>query len=380
MDKISVTKNALYDPQALDLAIDTHMSAFGMQHRIDSRTKIVLKPNLLMRAAPDRAITTHPEIIAAVLRWLRGHGAVDITIAESPGGPHTKSQLEGVYRACKIVDIANKYDAKLNIDTGWSAMQCPEGKICREFTIINPIAQADIIINLPKLKTHGMTMLSGAVKNMMGIIPGLQKPEMHFRFQDKAAFGRMLVDLSLTKPPTLTIVDAVISMEGDGPSGGTPRETGQIFAAENPHALDLALCEFIGMPAQHVPTLSDAIQRGMCPESADNLKYVGDGCPPSVEGYKFPSSRPLAFHTFLPKFLQKPVGFLSDKMLTPYPVVRPRSCTGCGKCAESCPPDAIRFHNRVAKIDYKECIKCFCCHEMCPEKAIDIRRSRIFKR
>ena len=222
-------------------------------------------------------------------------------------------------------------------------------------------------------------MLTAAVKNMMGGIPGLQKPEMHFRFQDKAAFGRMLVDLSLTKPPTLTIVDAVISMEGDGPSGGTPRKTGQIFAAENPHALDLALCDFIGMPAQYVPTLSDAIQRGLCPGSADELEYAGSGRPLPVAGYKFPTSKPLAFCAFLPKFLQKPAGILRDKVLTPYPVVRARDCTGCGKCAESCPPDAIRFDNRAAAIDYKNCIKCFCCHEMCPEKAIDIRRSRILR-
>jgi len=355
------------------------MSAFGMEERIAPGAKVALKPNLLMRAAPDRAVTTHPEIIAAVLRWLHARDITDITIAESPGGPHTKNQLEGVYRACGIADIAEKYGAKLNIDTGWSAMPCPRGKICREFTVINPIAQADVIINLPKLKTHGMTMLSGAVKNIMGIIPGLQKPEMHFRFQDKAAFGRMLVDLSLVKPPAITIVDAVISMEGDGPSGGTPRESGLIFAAENPHALDLALCDFIGMPAQHVPTLSDAIERGLCPADAGELAYLCDGRPEPARDYQFPKSMPVGMYANLPKFLWKPARFLSEKVLAPYPSVRAKDCTGCGKCAESCSPDAIKFRERVAVIDYESCINCFCCHEMCPEKAIDIRRSRILR-
>ncbi|MCL2068724.1 MAG: DUF362 domain-containing protein [Oscillospiraceae bacterium] len=380
MSKVSVTKASAYDPAALDAAIDAHMSAFDMQSRIKPGMKIALKPNLLIKAHPDKAVTTHPQIVAAVLRWLRNHGAADIVIAESPGGPHTKAHLEGVFRACGILDIAREYGAVPGFDTSNRNIPCPDGLICRGFTVINPAAEADIIINLPKLKTHGMTMLSGAVKNMMGVIPGLQKPEMHFRFQDKAAFGRMLVDLSLCVPPVISIVDAVVSMEGNGPSGGNPRGAGHIFAAENPHALDLALCAFINMPPEFVPTVKDAVERGLCPENAAAVEYLCDGRPSPITDYKFPDSMmPVGFYAQMPRFMQRPAKFISERFFTPVPVIRPKDCIGCEKCAESCSPGAIDMHDRKAAIKYEKCIKCFCCHEMCPAKAIDIKRSKLLR-
>jgi ferredoxin len=157
-------------------------------------------------------------------------------------------------------------------------------------------------------------------------------------------------------------------MEGNGPSGGNPRETGYIFAAENPHALDRALCAFINMPESYVATVTDALERGLC---SNNIEYLCDGKPEPITDYKFPDSKPLAFHSLMPKFV--------GRLFTPIPVIRPKDCIGCEKCAESCSPDAIEMQTNKAVIKYEKCIKCFCCHEMCPAKAIDIKRSRLLR-
>ena len=379
MSEISAIKTPDYSPEILDSAVSRHMSALGLEPLFTPGKKVLIKPNLLMKAAPEQAIATHPAMLAAVLRWLKTRGINDITIADSPGGPYTKSHLEGIYKACGFDSVAREHGAVLNTSTDWVEIPHNNGRACRHFSIISPVQNADLIINLARLKTHGMMMLSAAVKNLFGCIPGLQKPELHFRFQDKATFAEMLVDLCELVKPTVCIVDAVVSMEGDGPSGGTPRETGMTLASLNPHSLDLALCDFIAMPPEHVYTVNAAINRGLCPASAAELDYLNDGRPAQIEGFIFPNSKPLGFYGHVPAIFRGPVKFLSEVAFAPVPVIRKGKCVGCGKCAESCAPKAAVILDRKAVIDYSKCIKCFCCHEFCAFKAIDIKRFR-FKR
>ena len=244
--------------------------------------------------------------------------------------------------------------------------------------ICRPVAEADLVVSVCKLKTHSMTTLSGGVKNLFGCIPGLQKPELHLRFPEKADFGEMLVDLALTVKPALTIVDAVVGMEGDGPSGGSPRKLGFLAACQNPFLLDLALCRIIGVTPESVPTIAASQRRGLCPESADALSFAGEvQFARPVPGFVPPHAKSVDFLSHTPRLLRPAVSRLWDH-LTPRPVIRRKDCVGCGRCAESCPAHTITIVSGKAQIRYDRCIHCYCCHEMCPVRAIDIRRTRFF--
>lgn len=371
--KVSVLSAASYDEILLDKVIAQHMENLDFARLVKPESKVLLKPNLLMKRQPDQATTTHPALLGAVIRWLKAAGVVDITIADSPGGPYTASVLEGVYRGCGIAEAAERYGAKLNTATGWSRVDCSEGETCKSFGIIDPVREADLIINLPKLKTHGMMQLSAGVKNLFGAVPGLQKPELHFQFPEQKRFASMLVDLCEVVKPTLTILDGIVSMEGDGPSSGIPKATGITFAAEDVYALDLAAMNYIDMPLEVAFTVAEAVTRGLCPTSVEELIYLGEGRPEKNQ-FVLPTSRPLNFAERMPGFLSKPAGAFAKRFLSPRPVVEKAKCIGCGKCEESCAPKAIRVTNRKAAIHYRDCIRCFCCHEMCPVRAIDIRR------
>lgn len=389
--KISAIRVESYDKSALVAACGRHFDAFGLWEELRPGMRVALKPNLLMRRAPDTATTTHPMMIEAVSQLLQDHGITDIVLADSPGGPYQKAYLEGVYVGTGITTAAKNAGIALNVDTTWKELHGEQmfrrsrssecagradaigPKLCHSFQILSPIADADFVINLPKLKTHAMTNLSGGVKNLFGCVPGLQKPEFHFRFPEKRDFGRMLVDLALLIQPGFTLVDAILSMEGDGPSGGEPRHTGLTLAARNVFTLDLGLCQYIGLPAEDVFTVAHSIADGLCPPTADGIDWLEDGRPEPIPDYRMPRSKTVAFAGHVPAPFQRPVAWVERKF-APRPVVIDKECIGCGRCAESCAPKAMTIENRKARLDMSRCIRCYCCHEMCPVRAIRIRR------
>ena len=373
---ISVAYAKEYLPNAMDRAVAVHFEAQGWDALFSPKTKVVLKPNLLMKRAPERVTTTHPELLAAVARRLKGLGVETIVLADSPGGPYTRPLLADLYRGCGMQRAAQETGITLNTDTGWKLLEYPKGKLVRQFNIISPVAEADVVINLPKLKSHGMMTMSGAVKNLFGCIPGLQKPEMHFRFPEQMDFGQMLLDLAGLVAPAITIVDAVESMEGDGPSAGEKRHTGVTFAGANTYLLDRALCEFIGFDPARVPTAARAVELGFAPQAACGIAYLGEGKPVSLRDFHYPTSaKRLDFISHLPPFLRGAGSWVRDRALTPKPVIIENKCIGCGKCEESCFPKAVTVQNGIAVIVESKCIKCYCCHEMCPVSAIQIKRS-----
>lgn len=224
-----------------------------------------------------------------------------------------------------------------------------------------------------------MTMLSCGVKNLFGCIPGLLKPQLHYRFPDTDAFARMLIDLSLLVRPALTIVDAVMAMEGNGPTGGRARPLGFTAAArfDGLYALDLVMAHLIGLTPRYVPTVADAIGRGLCPCDWSQAVVLGDTLPPPFDDFLPPDSKRLDFTNNIPAPLALLVRRIQPK-LAPRPHVRPRDCVGCGRCAESCPAKTIQIKNKKAKINLSNCIHCFCCQEMCPVRAIDVHTVKLF--
>ena len=201
-----------YELSSLRQIVSAHFKAHALSERVFSHQRVVIKPNLLMKRRPEEVTTTHPALVEAVILELQAMGITDIVIAESSGGLYNRAAMLPIYRTCGLEDVANRTGVTLNEDFSSAYVENKNGVLSKGFELITPIAEADFIISLPKLKTHAMTGMRGAVKNLFGCIPGLLKPDYHWRFPDERDFGQMLVDLCETVKPDLTLVDAVISM------------------------------------------------------------------------------------------------------------------------------------------------------------------------
>lgn len=376
MERVSVFACGEYARGPLDDCIERHFAALDPQGRlIFPGARVVVKPNLLLRRRPDEATTTHPEFLAAVIRAVMRRGG-ECVIAESPGGPHSKQNLRSVYSGTGMERVAEETGAELSYDMGVAEVPARNGAVSSRFKIIAPVAAADLVISVAKLKTHALMTTTGAVKNLFGCIPGLTKPEYHYRYPNAALFAKMIVDLCETVAPALSFIDGVVGMEGNGPSGGAPRFMGVTLASKNPYALDLAAAGLMGFAPEEIPIVKEAIARGLCPASLRELELVGDEYGSfTAADFKKPQTREVDALVRLPSFLHGPL----EALLAPRPAVRRRECVGCGKCAESCPRDAIRIENGKAAIDRQKCIRCYCCQEMCPRKAVAVRRLGIFR-
>jgi len=229
----------------------------GMSNFTKPNEKIVLKINLLQPAKPEKAVTTHPSIVAAVAGLVKNEGAIPV-IADSPGAgyKYNKKSLEKIYNISGIYKTAQKTDIELNFDTTFETVSFPQGKLIKRFEVINPVLKADGVFNLCKLKTHLFMHMTGAVKNNFGVIPGLLKPGYHAKLHDTGHFANMLLDLMEYVSPRVSIMDAVIGMEGEGPgAAGEPRHIGLLLASKNPLALDIVAGEIIGLNRENNPVL-----------------------------------------------------------------------------------------------------------------------------
>lgn len=379
MDKnVYFAAAANYDQQTVDAAVERLFCQLPAAQALGGK-RVLLKPNLLAKHTPERAVTTHPALVRAVIRAVRRRGAASITVADSPGGVYNPGILRSIYKVSGLTDVCREEGAALYTDC--KSREVPaKGQVVKQFTLLEPVLDCDVIINLPKLKTHMMTGLSAATKNLFGCIPGLQKAEWHMRFPDKERFGGMLVNLLCTVKPGFAILDGILAQEGDGPAGGTPRMVGIVAAAEDHLQMDLALCRMLGIRPKDVPYLNAAISRGLCPEQFDPACAKGEGelCRP-IPGYRLPSSwGSVDFADKAPRAVRWAVPAV-ERLLAPRPVINKSRCIGCGKCAEICPQHTITVQGK-AHIHAARCIRCFCCHEMCPVKAIDTRRSFLLKK
>ena len=379
MDKnVYFAAAANYDQQTVDAAVERLFCQLPAAQALGGK-RVLLKPNLLAKHTPERAVTTHPAMVRAVIRAVCRRGAASITVADSPGGVYNPGILRSIYKVSGLTDVCREEGAALYTDC--KSREVPaKGQMVKQFTLLEPVLDCDVIINLPKLKTHMMTGLSAATKNLFGCIPGLQKAEWHMRFPDKERFGGMLVDLLCTVKPGFAILDGILAQEGDGPAGGTPRMVGIVAAAEDHLQMDLALCRMLGIRPKDVPYLNAAISRGLCPEQFDPACAKGEGelCRP-IPGYRLPSSwGSVDFADKAPRAVRWAVPAV-ERLLAPRPVINKSRCIGCGKCAEICPQHTITVQGK-AHIHAARCIRCFCCHEMCPVKAIDTRRSFLLKK
>lgn len=377
MNGVYLSRQADYNIDKLIEAVDAMFTAFGFYEKITPGKVALIKPNLVMRSAPEDAIITHPNVVAAAAVCVQKHGG-RVLVAESGGGVYNTAVMKSVFRGCGYTAAAEKYGFELYTECKSRAVELPEGIRCSTLEVIEPYVRPHdaLVIDIAKLKTHGMMGYSGAVKNLFGVVPGLMKPELHCRYPEKEPFAEMIVDLCEYIHADFAIIDGIEAMQGDGPTGGEKRFVGALLGSDNVYDADLVGTKIINIDPMDVPIQKNAHDRGLCGRDHTSVELLGDSMESvCVEDFKRARSSDVDFIKRVPKFLQP----LAKMIATPYPKIQRKNCVGCGKCAESCPQHTITVKEKKAEIDYSKCIRCFCCHEMCPMHVIDIKRFSVFK-
>ena len=371
-----------YEQKKVDEAVEAVFAFCSNAQRLGPHSHVLLKPNLLAKHPPERAVTTHPAVVAACIRACIRRGVLPqhITVADSPGGRWSPGGMRAVYTCTGIQEVCDTLGAEAYLDCQAGVRQT-DGRRVRSFELMQPALQADFVIDLPKVKTHVMTGMTCAVKNLFGMVPGLSKAEFHMRFPKPEVFGDMLVDLCETVRPDMIVADGVTAMEGDCPASGMPYALGLILGGQNAYEVDLVVCRIMGILPQRVPYLAAAMARKLCPACATEDLIDGDvqAAAPRAEFHLPSSMMDITFAQKAPRAIRWVVPG-AEKWIAPRPKVHRALCVGCGKCAEICPGDAIRVQNGKASIFRNRCIRCFCCHEMCPVKAIEVHRFALFRR
>jgi len=277
---------------------------------------------------------------------------------------------------------AEEAGIEINFDTTHEVVSFPNGKLIKRFEVITPVVKADGVFNLCKLKTHVFMHMTGAVKNNFGVIPGLIKPGYHAKLHDTNHFANMLLDLTECVSPRISIMDAVIGMEGHGPGAtGAPRHIGLLLAAKSPLALDIVASEIIGLRQENNPVLVEAEKRGLHPNCLQEVQVIGANISDlRISDYKFPATIFGGTGMGRMSWWQRALVPLFKDGMSVKPRVIKDKCIACGACFESCPMKVITIiDDRYCQIDEKGCIRCYCCHEMCPNDAIELRKSILYR-
>ena len=333
----------------------------GIKNFVKNGDLVLLKPNLLYGKAPEKAVTTHPSIVKGMIQIVRGAGGIPF-IGDSPsiGSLTRAAEKAGIKRVadeneCPLME----FDKPIFPPKGG-------GNFFKHLEIDKRVLEADVVINLPKWKTHGMMLLTLGVKNLFGCIPGTRKALWHLKAgEDRKLFAQMLIDLYQIIQPSLTILDGIVGMEGNGPGSGDPIQLGLILTSRDPLSLDQVVCDLLRIPRKSLMTNQVAFEEGM---GKDGIEVVGE----RLEEIRIPRFRlpaPSQPDWDLPRFLQKAL----KNALTSKPVVDEEVCNACNRCLEICPPKVLSREERGLVFDYGKCIRCFCCQEVCPEGAISIK-------
>lgn len=369
--KVSIVKADNYDYVKVYEAIDKCLKLIGgLNGVIKPGDKVFLKINHLSPPSPpERGIVTHPVFLQAVLDLMKMSGA-NITV-----GDDIDSDIGDGFSISGIRQVCQKSGVRLiNLrEEGFLETTCDGLRLDKVY--ISKIAlDADVIINLPKFKTHSLTVFTGGIKNMYGTIPKGQRTRFHYDYMRIEDFSQMLTDVFSAVKPHLTIMDAIMAMEGEGPGNGSLRNLGVVLASHDTVALDAVATKIIGLNPMDVLTTRYAFERGLGIGDLPDIDLVGESIDNvAVSDYKFPAAYASVVVNHVPAFLAK---FLLDQV-----VVRPRVikllCTGCLECERVCPKNAISRVDKKVSINQDNCIHCMCCHEVCRFNAIVPRRRLI---
>ncbi|MCX6356338.1 MAG: DUF362 domain-containing protein [Candidatus Aureabacteria bacterium] len=359
-----------YEPALVRQAVGRAIGLLGgIDQIVRPGQRLLIKPNMLSAHPPEKAVTTHPALVEAVIEISRAAG-VTVAVGDSPA----LYSLARVAAASGIAEAVARAGGRLAPFDEEEPMDTAPGCLMKKIVVAREVATADAIISIPKFKTHCLTHITGAIKNMLGCVPGLKKAEMHYRFPDNERFSRMLVDICRSLPVTLHLMDAVTGMDGDGPSAGTPFPIGLIIAGLDPVAVDSTACRVVGIDPLTVPMIR--IGQECCLGHADGelIRIVDEPLNRArVHGFKLIKPRMEVGRLIpLPEFISRRL----KNWIVKRPRVLPSLCTRCGACVEICParPKALTLEKGRVRIQDHRCILCYCCSEICPSRATRLKR------
>ena len=370
--KVVYAKCENYKLENVDKAIEFLISNIdNFEDRVKKAKKILIKPNLLSAKVPEKAITTHPQVLISLINHLKKYNA-EIIIADTPAGKINDVILNKLYTTCQMKKVAEETGITLNTDLSDVSITSEAFKIGNSYNILRVVKEADLIINFAKLKTHSLTTVTLSTKNMYGTIPGLIKIQYHMTMSDIDIFTNMLLDLqSYYADKTIHFIDGILGMEGNGPSNGEPVEAKCILAGTNPVYLDILACQVMGINPQNIPIFINALKRNIVSSlNYEDLEIISNE-PVQTYNFKVPLDRKSAIPHIVPEFVRA----AANNFFIPKPVVNKDKCIGCKACEEMCAPQVMKVKDKVASItNYNKCIRCYCCQEVCPENAIDLVR------
>lgn len=370
MSKVAVVNCNCYNVNEVYKAVSRGIELIGgLESLITKNERVLLKPNLLASANPDKSVTTHPVVFEAVVRIFK-EKEYSVFYGDSPGF----ESPEKVSQRCGLKTIADKYDIMLGNFSKGSTIAFKEGKITKQFEIAHAVQEADAIVSLCKMKTHQLTRITGAVKNQLGCVYGLNKPSSHAKFPDAISFSKMLVDLNMLLKPRLYIMDGIVAMEGNGPRSGEPVPMNVLLVSSDPVALDSVFCRLIDLDPEYIPTIVYGEEYGLGKWRDEDIEIIGDNLNELVDKNFNVIRKPVISENF---------GFATRfrNRILRKPAIIEKKCIKCGICVDVCPAEgkAVNFKNSgndktdPPVFQYKKCIRCYCCQEMCPQKAIEVK-------
>lgn len=363
MSKVALARCEDYDLDNVYNAVKKSIGFLGgIEKFVKPGMKVLLKPNLLTSRAPEDAVITHPEVVRAVGRLVQKAGAI-VWVGDAPGG--YGKNIDEIFEKSGLAHIAS--------EEGFELVKFTTANFVDGIPIARQVFDADLMISIPKLKTHCVTVMTGAIKNTFGTVTGLYKAECHSRAPKEKDLAEILVKVYSISKPGLTVVDGIVGMEGDGPSGGNPKPVNVVMAGEDAVAIDSCIAKIIGLEPLDIEVTKRAYELGLGEADLSKIEVAGD----SLEGFiakdfKLPQTMPL-------KIIPRPVLKWLFSLVGFKPVIDADICARCGLCKTACPADCINIEDGACGIDYKRCVKCLCCHEVCPYKAISIRRNLLTK-
>jgi len=366
--QISVVKCDSYDPAPVEQAVRRVVDLLGgITTFIKPGSTVLVKPNLLMSKEPEYGITTHPEVVRAVIRILKEINC-KIIVGDGPSvwGRYIEN-VDEVYNITGISSVCREENVQLvNFD---------RRRMRDKFPLTVWLDECDYLISLPKFKTHEFTLITGAIKNLFGLVSGTYKTELHKNYFTPSEFAKVLVDICQEARPALTIIDGILAMEGDGPAtSGKARRLNLLLGGADCVALDTVMAKIMGIKAREVLTTKEAVRRGLGEGQLSKIKIQGEDIDKlNIKPFILPIT------SMRINSLAGPLNKIVKRLIRYYPYSLAAKCTRCGHCVNVCPKKCITLKKRGITVDYKQCIACFCCQEACPAAAISVKKSILAK-